>query len=593
MANKNMKAVDVVIVGFGWTGAIMAKEMTEAGQSVVALERGVYRDTYPDGAYPKTINELEYQQRFKLFQNLNKSSFTFRRKSGDSAIPYRQIAMFKPGEGVGGAGLHWSGCHWRILPEELRMRSHYEERYGKGFIPKDMTLQDWGVTYEELEPYFDFAEKMMGTSGTAYRVGGKVVDDSGNPFEANRSDNFPLLAQKEQYQAALFRKAAQQAGFHPFTLPSANASAPYVNQYGCQMGPCTFCGYCSGYACYNYSKASPNVNIMPALRKSALFELRSSCNVLRIELDSSRKKATGVTYVDANGDTVFQPANIVIASTFAYNNARLFLLSGIGKPYDPVSNTGAVGRNIAFQMMSTINAFFDPGKNINGFIGAGGNGVAVDDFNGDHMDHGPLGFVGGSPIWCNPAGAKPISGIAVPSGTPKWGRDWKRAVKASYLNTMSFDVHGANMVYRDVYVDLDPNYKDAFGQPLLRFTFDWKDNDIRMAQYVTGQMKKIAEAMGPKAIGVSTREFGKHFDARQYQTTHLVGGAVMGTDPKTSVLNRYLQSWDVHNVFVMGASAFPQGIGYNPTGLVAALAYWSARAIRTQYLKNPGPLVSV
>jgi gluconate 2-dehydrogenase alpha chain len=84
MANKNMKAVDVVIVGFGWTGAIMAKEMTEAGQSVVALERGVYRDTYPDGAYPKTINELEYQQRFKLFQNLNKSSFTFRRKTGDS-----------------------------------------------------------------------------------------------------------------------------------------------------------------------------------------------------------------------------------------------------------------------------------------------------------------------------------------------------------------------------------------------------------------------------------------------------------------------------------------------------------------------------
>jgi gluconate 2-dehydrogenase alpha chain len=67
----------------------------------------------------------------------------------------------------------------------------------------------------------------------------------------------------------------------------------------------------------------------------------------------------------------------------------------------------------------------------------------------------------------------------------------------------------------------------------------------------------------------------------------------MGTDPNTSVINRYLQSWDVPNVFVMGASAFPQGIGYNPTGLVAALAYWSAKAIRNQYLKNPGPLVSV
>lgn len=69
------------------------------------------------------------------------------------------------------------------------------------------------------------------------------------------------------------------------------------------------------------------------------------------------------------------------------------------------------------------------------------------------------------------------------------------------------------------------------------------------------------------------------------------GGAIMGTDPNTSAVNRYLQSWDVHNVFVLGASAFPQGLGYNPTGLVAALAYWSARAIREQYLKQPGALL--
>jgi len=77
----------------------------------------------------------------------------------------------------------------------------------------------------------------------------------------------------------------------------------------------------------------------------------------------------------------------------------------------------------------------------------------------------------------------------------------------------------------------------------------------------------------------------------QYQTSHLNGGAIMGTNPGNSALNMYLQSWDVPNLFVMGASAFPQNAGYNPTGTVAALAYWSAEAIRTQYLKNPGPLV--
>jgi gluconate 2-dehydrogenase alpha chain len=81
------------------------------------------------------------------------------------------------------------------------------------------------------------------------------------------------------------------------------------------------------------------------------------------------------------------------------------------------------------------------------------------------------------------------------------------------------------------------------------------------------------------------------YDVTQYQTTHLNGGAIMGADPKTSALNRYLQSWDVPNLFVLGASAFPQNAGYNPTGTVAALAFFSAAAIRDRYLKNPGRLV--
>jgi gluconate 2-dehydrogenase alpha chain len=76
-----------------------------------------------------------------------------------------------------------------------------------------------------------------------------------------------------------------------------------------------------------------------------------------------------------------------------------------------------------------------------------------------------------------------------------------------------------------------------------------------------------------------------------YQTTHTCGGAIMGTDPKTSALNRYLQSWDVHNLFVTGATNFPQNAGYNPTGTIGALTYWSLDAIHKQYLKNPGPLV--
>ena len=588
-----MKKVDAVIVGFGWTGAIMAKELTEAGLNVVALERGPMQDTYPDGNYPQVIDELTYSVRKKLFQDVSKETVTIRHSVNDVALPNRQLGAFLPGNGVGGAGLHWSGVHFRVDPIELRMRSHYEERYGKNFIPKDMTIQDFGVSYEELEPFFDYAEKVFGTSGQAWTVKGQLVgkDNGGNPYAPDRSDHFPLVSQKNTVSAQLFQKAANEVGYKPYNLPSANTSGPYTNPYGAQMGPCNFCGFCSGYVCYMYSKASPNVNILPALKPLPNFELRPNAHVIRVNLDSSKSKATGVTYIDALGREIEQPADLVILGAFQFHNVRLMLLSGIGKPYDPITNEGVVGRNFAYQNMGTIKAYFDKDVHTNNFIGAGGNGVAVDDFNADNFDHGPHGFVGGSPMWVNQAGSRPIAGTSNPPGTPAWGSAWKRATADYYTHQVSMDAHGAHQSYRGNYLDLDPVYRDAYGLPLLRMTFDWQENDIKMNRFMVEKMGKIAEAMNPKAIAVLGKKVGEHFNTASYQTTHLNGGAIMGTDPKTSALNRYLQCWDVHNVFVPGASAFPQGLGYNPTGLVAALTYWSARAIREQYLKNPGPLV--
>ena len=590
MRDITMKHTDAVVIGFGWTGAIMAKELTEAGLKVVALERGPNRDTYPEGAYPSSIDELTHNSRSELFQRLAKTTLSLRYTSNDDAVPYRQLAAFLPGTGVGGAGLHWSGCHWRVTPEELRLRSHYEERYGKNFIPEDLTFQDWGVTYEELEPHFTFAEKVFGTSGQAYKVNGQVVGN-GNPFDADRSTPFPLPPMKNTYSATLFGKAAAEVGYHPFDIPSANASAAYTNPYGCQMGPCTFCGFCSGYACYNYSKASPNVNILPALRQVPHFELRAECDVVQILTDSTGKKATGVLYVDAQGNRVTQPADLVILGTFAYNNAYMLLLSKIGTPYDPSTGEGVIGKNFAYQNENSIAAFVDEKTYTNNFIGAGGNGVAVDDFNADHFDHGPLGFVGGAPFWVNQAGTKAIGGGPLPDGTPEWGAGWKKAVKNNFTHVVSMNAHGTNMSNRSNYLDLDPTYKDYLGRPLLRLTFDWHDNDYKMAAYTVDKMKRIAEAMNPTGIKVSVKKPGEHFDTRHYQTTHMGGGVIMGSNPKLSAVNRYLQSWDVSNLFVVGSSAFSQGLGYNPTGTVAALTYWSAKAIRETYLKNPGPLV--
>jgi len=106
---------------------------------------------------------------------------------------------------------------------------------------------------------------------------------------------------------------------------------------------------------------------------------------------------------------------------------------------------------------------------------------------------------------------------------------------------------------------------------------------------VTKQAWDIGEAMGGKAVSVSW--LPDHYSIVPYQTTHNTGGTIVGTDPRTSVLNKYLQSWDLHNLFTVGASCFPQNAGYNPTGTVGALTYWMVDAITNQYFRNPGPLV--
>ena len=588
---KRMKPVDVVIVGFGWTGAIMGLELVDTGLEVLALERGDYRDTSPDFSYPGIIDELAYGIRGELFQPLARETVTIRHAVGETAVPYRQYGSFLFGNNVGGAGTHWNGQHYRPSPEDLEFHTHISRRYGAKFMPADMQIQDYGVGYDELEPFLERFESICGTSGRAGNIGGQM-QMGGNPFEGPRQHDYPNPPVADTYGAKLFADAARAVGFHPFPQPSSNASRPYTNPYGVRLGPCNLCGFCERFGCFMYSKASPQTTILPVLMRKPNFALRTNSHVLKVNLDSTGKRATGVTYVDAQGQQVEQPAELVIVAAFQMHNVRLMLLSGIGKPYDPASGSGVVGRNYAYQMMSSIAVFFDKDVAINPFIAAGSGGSQiVDDFNSDHFDHGPHGFVGGGYIIGGQTGGRPIQQLAVPPGTPGWGAAWKKAAKESYLHTTSVGTHGSVMAYRDRYLDLDPTYKDAFGQPLLRITFDWHDNEYKMTRFLSDRAQQVVDRMKPRQSSLTIRQPGGHYDIRQYQTTHTTGGVVMGTDPATSALNRYLQSWDVPNVFVTGASAFPQNMGYNPTGLIGGLTYWSAKAIRENYLKQPGPLV--
>lgn len=584
---RTLPATDVAIIGLGWAGSIIANELTDAGLNVIAIERGPWRDTATDFNIGYVQDELRYALRHDLFLRPAQETFTFRNNDGQTALPIRQFGSFLPGNGVGGAGVHWNGVTWRFNPTDFRLKSHLTERYGAAAIPEELSIQDWGLSYDELEPSFDRFEYLAGVSGKAGNIRGQI-QEGGNPFEGPRDRDYPLPPLPMTYAPTLFAEAARSIGHRPFPNPAANASQAYTNPLGVTMGPCTFCGFCERFGCANYSKASAQTTVLPVLIRKPNFAARTECEVLKVDLAGDGRRATGVTYVDSSGEDWFQPADLVIVTAFMLHNVRLLLLSGIGTPYDARTGQGTVGRNYSYQTNSSVSLFFDD-KILNPFIGAGALGQVVDTFNGDNFDHAGLGFVGGAGISANPTNGRPITTRPVPPGTPRWGSAWKKATAENYLRATTIGTQGSSYATRGNHLDLDPTYSDRFGRPLMRITFDFPANDLKMSAYITDRAVEIVQAMQPRQFVANPRT--GPYSVVPYQSTHTTGGAIMGADPATSVVNRYLQSWDVPNVFVVGASAFPQNPGYNPTGPVGALAFWAAEAIRTQYLKSPGPLV--
>ena len=584
---KSLPKKDVVIMGLGWTGAILAQELTDAGLTVVAIERGPWRDTAADFNIGYMPDELRFAVRKELFLQPKQEAMTMRNDTSQVALPMRDYGSFLPGSGVGGAGVHWNGFSWRYWPSDFECRSHLTKRYGPKKI-QDLEVQDWGVSYDEVEHCYDRFEYLCGISGKAGVINGQI-QPGGNPFEGSRSREYPNPPLKMPYSSVLFAEAARNMGLHPFPAPAGNLSRSYVNPLGIAMGQCTYCGYCERFGCGNYSKASPQTTILPVLMRKLNFEVRTKCEVMKINLRNDGKSAKSLTYVDESGKECEQPGDIIILCGYGLMNVRMLLLSGIGKPYDPKSVNGVVGRNYCYQTGGGGAQLIFDDKRFNPFVGAGALSMAAHDYNGDAFDHSDLDFVGGVTIGSGESNGRPINNRPTPPGTPRWGSKWKRATAETYGRVMGIGGSGSSYAIRGNYLDLDPTYTDKYGRPLLRITFDFPDNDIRMQNWVGTQIEKIARSLNPKILTMGKAHKG--WNSMPYQTTHNTGGAIMGVDPKTSAVNRYLQSWEVSNLFVVGASAFPQNAAMNPTGTVGALAFWTAEAIRDRYLKNPGPLL--
>ena len=449
-----------------------------------------------------------------------------------------------------------------------------DKKYGKDKLSSDYLIQDWGVTYDELEPYFDKFEKTAGISG-----------EDTNPFWGKRSSDFPTPPMKKTPILKKFEKATSNLGYTPFMLPSANLSEPYKNPDGESIMACQYCGFCERFGCEYGAKTSPEITVIPTARKTGNYDVRFHANV--VEVIKKGNKVTGVRYIDTQtGEEFIQPAEVVVLTSYVMNNAKLLMVSGIGEMYNPETGKGTLGKNYAYQVLPGATGFFDEQMNV--FMGAGSLGMTIDDFNGDNFDHGDLDFIHGASLSITQTGTRPIATNPLPPDTPVWGEEFKKASIYNYTRTLSIGGQGASLPHKENFLSLDPDYKDVYGVPLLQLTYNFTEQDKNLHKYLTEKTAAIMKEMGAKTVMAGNPI--TNYDIVPYQTTHNTGGTIMGASPDNSVVNTHLQHWDAENLFVVGAGNFAHNGGYNPNGTVGALAYRAAEGI-VKYSKTGGSLV--
>src|SRR5437763_5808100 len=567
---------DVVIVGVGAAGGILAAELGKAGMKVIGLERGPRLTTQDFEPH----DELRYFQRQDLRPNIKRQPITWRPNANVRAQP---LATMSYGNQAGGGTVHYGAVSWRMHEDDFRARSHTIERYGASAIPDDSSLADWPLSYADLEPHYDRAEYELGVSGKAGNLQGRKID-GGNVFEAPRGREYPLPPLLVEQAGLTFEAGAKNLGYNPFPSPHAILSQPYKDRPGC-----TYCGFCQAFGCHVGAKSSILVTKLPEADATGNFKLVTGAMCYRVNSDNSGR-VTGVDYYGADGSDNTIEAELVILAPFIYDNTRLLLLSKTEKfPNGLANSSGQLGKHVMAHMMANVFVGFDD-RHMNVYMGPSAQKRTIDDFNADNFDHGGVGFIRGSQISIGTGNLQggPISltTVAPPPGTPRWGAAYRDFLAQYFTRHAAMVAQTENLPYPVQIIDLDPNIQDSWGLPAPRNTYDWRrPNEVARVEFMQKKMEEIGRAMGASVV------WRQPVAPNGAPGAHHEGGTRMGNDPKSSVVNRYGQSWDIPNLFVIGSSTFPTMSGFNPTLTIQALAYMSADAIVNRYKKNPGSLL--
>jgi choline dehydrogenase-like flavoprotein len=550
----SLPKVNAVVVGSGAGGAVVAKELSEAGLTVVLLERGRH---YKLGDVRHDILRSQNNNSGPLGfgPDFRANPRTFRINPGDRVrlVYPNQHGYARTAAAVGGGTVAY-GCYaFRFVEKDFKMKSLYG-------VPAGTTVEDWPISYANLEPYYTRAEHEIGISGKAGE----------NPFEPPRSKPHPLPALPYDRQAEVFIRGAKKLGLHPYPGPLAILSQPYDGRL-----PCIHCSYCIGFQCEVNAKSGMHATMIPKALRTGNCQLRAQCMAKEVIVDA-QGRARGVMYFGPDKKLYEQPSDLVVVSCSATESPRL-LLNSKSKlfPTGLANRSDQVGRHIMSHTGGVVAVGF---FNEETFEPSGpGFTVALADYahrNGAILGGGVIESIADyfQPLLF----AEDCAGIL---GARPWGKAAKDFVRKYFRHSVSLYAPGQGMPTETNRVDLDPEVRDTWGIPVIRITHRTHPLDMRCNYFFKNRMIEILRAAGaieellPKPITEEEIEAKTKNINHGGLDEHQVGGCRMGNDPKTSVLNKYCQAHDVDNLFAVDGSCFPTIAGFNPSLTIQANAF--------------------
>ncbi len=539
---------DVIVVGGGAAGGILAGLLAEAGKTVLLLERG-RRMSVKEVSRDHVRNHRLALYGHNTGPELVGNPRTYEEAGG-------RVRLLAPNEGayqnnamvVGGGTLVYGAQAWRFLPDDFRMAS----RYG---VPEGSSLADWPISYEELEPWYDRAEWGLGVAGDAAAM----------PRQGARSRPFPMAPHAPSRPQQVLKLGAERLGLSTHAVPLLINTEPYNGRAACIR-----CGMCVGFACPTDAKNGSQNTLIPRGLATGRLTLVAGAQAGRIECDA-RGKASGVWYFQAGGKELFASARVVVSSAGAIESARLLLLSrGAGHESGLGNNSNHVGRHLQGHYYHGAHGLFE--DVVQDGLGPGPS-ISTCDFN-----HGNKGVIGGGmladefiklPIIFNKWGWPP--------GQRRWGQAAKDFMRHAYSRTMQ--VHGPvqEIPSPTSRVTLDPDVRDANGLPVVRLSGATHLETARTAEFVREKAVDWLRASGATRIWTGG-PIGVYLSAGQHQA----GTCRMGRDAGCSVTDATGRVHGTDNVYVVDGGLHVTNGGFNPVLTIMALAYRAAAEIGTR-----------